>query len=107
MKFIKVLILFFITIITSASILFDWSDYAHVATLKNTGYTILDKYDEITTSHRTTIYELNSQVAVPLSKDEFSNSNFNCKFINLPDYFTICLQYSCKIKSYLHLLQLF
>lgn len=106
-KFIKLLILSFITLITSSSILFDWSDYAHIATLKNTGYTILDKYDEVSTSSRTVSYELISFCSAPLSKSETSNIEFDFVFISKSKFCACFVQNPCKIKSYLHLLQLF
>ena len=107
MRFLRIFIVFIITIITSSSILFDWSDYAHIATLKNSGYSVLDRYDEISTTQRTSSYEIAVVSSPALLNENTIEIDSFIPVSNVFHFIKMDIFYPSKIKSYLHLLQLF
>jgi hypothetical protein len=107
MKTVRSFFVFLFVFLVSTSILLDWSDYAHTIAYKTHGTSILDKYEEICTQKGSLTYELkvHHSVAVNYHPASYSESNtltFITSNVSLKN-----INYFCKVKSYLHLLQLF
>lgn len=107
MKTIRSFILFLFVFLASVSLLFDWSDYSIAVTQKSYGSKILDVYDEICTP-KTGLNNV-GKFQIGFSRDsKFSyNRLLNDSFLWISNTFVTTFEYDCKIKSYLHLLQLF
>lgn len=107
MKTTRSFVCFLLVFLASISITFDWKDYSIGITSKSQTSKILEVYDEICTPKRSLITHFKNLVII--SKE--SKSIFTSLFIDIKTFrcndFVSSIEYVCKIKSYLHLLQLF
>lgn len=107
MKTIRSFILFLFVFLASVSLLFDWSDYSIAVTQKSYGSKILDVYDDICTPKTGLNNEGKSQIGFSIDSNSSYNRFVNDSFLWISNTFVATSYYDCKIKSYLHLLQLF
>ncbi len=107
MRNLKRYFLYFFVLIVSSSILFDWSDFAHSITSKKTGITVLEKYEEISTANRNFNFQLKAVFSFNICSNSIKTVPQLPTTYNFWHFFKIDFFYDCKIKSHLHLLQLF